>query len=192
MNFLDLFFPHYFYFPFIFYMVLVDSQSGGSFWIRVAVVVAAWIIGTAIYRLYFVLTPAKPQWVEDLFAVARLLSACLFSLYLWNYFGFGDVIPRVITAGVVVGFIFAAISPFWNISGHVTYTTFMIGVLTLTNTIWAVLAPVVAVMVVNRVYLNRHGLDESIGGVMLGVLGIFVFYFKDYASIPYLLPYGVL
>jgi len=172
MSLMDVIFPHYFYFPFIAYMILLDSKSGGSLALRAAVVSSVWVVGTAIYRLYFVACPSKPQWVEDLFAVAGLATASVLTLVMWSHFGFGDVIPRVTISGLAVAMTFMAISPFWNVSGHVAFTTLMTGLLVLSNPAWIVLTPLPLIMIFNRVFLKKHTLAESAGGFVLGVAGV--------------------
>ncbi|MDY6778441.1 MAG: hypothetical protein SVU32_07260 [Candidatus Nanohaloarchaea archaeon] len=67
------------------------------------------------------------------------------------------------------------ISPFWNISGHVTFTAGPSLFLTWYDRRMAPLLIIPLIMVVNRPFLNAHTWLQSIGGLLLasGVLALF-------------------
>lgn len=86
---------------------------------------------------------------------------------LWQHAGRGPIVPAAMEALVGVTLPYLALSPFWNISGHVIFATTPALALALVDRRFRPLLAVPAVMVLNRVYLDVHTWGQSVGGLLL-------------------------
>ena len=71
---------------------------------------------------------------------------------------------------------YAALSPFWDISGHVIFALTPTLYLALVDRKYAPLLAVPVVMVPNRVYLNAHSLAQSVVGFAVAAAIVFGLY----------------
>lgn len=148
------------------------KRFGGNFIKRILTILFAWIVAYTIYKLYFFLGFVKfgYQWIEDFFAVFALLVACLICLFVWRRSKWGHYIPLAIKVAFVLSVIYAIISRFWNISGHVTYTTApVVYLMMVIDKRYLLLLTVPLIMVVNRPLVYAHTWLQSICGFILGL-----------------------
>jgi len=169
----DVFNPIFFLLLCAFIVIYLDWKiAGGKLTTRIITVIGSWIVAYTIYRMYFVLFPESPQWIEDLFAVAGLIIAASLTYYIWKKKNYGKEMIGAIVATVSVVIPYTLISPFWNISGHVAFTTAPVVYLyTLDKKfVWLFFVPII--MLVNRPVVNAHTIEESVCGFILGLLAL--------------------
>ena len=169
----DVLSPIYFLLLCAIIVVYLDwKEKGGSMMARVATIVASWVVAYAIYSLYFYLYPGSPQWVEDAFAVAGLMTAAAITYLVWSVKGYGRTTVGAIVSSMVVSIPYVVISPVWNISGHVAFTTAPAAFLTAIDRKFAPLFVVPIIMLVNRPIVGAHTVAESVAGLLLGLLSL--------------------
>jgi len=170
----DVFSPIFFMLLCALIIIYMDwKNSGGSLTLRIITVAFAWITGFLIYRLYFVVFPyGSEQWIEDMFAVAGFLASIAIVLVVWKLKKYGVETIGAILSAITVLIPYTIISPFWNISGHVTFTAAPVAYLAAIDRKWAWLFIIPILMVVNRPIVGAHTVEESVAGFLLGLLAI--------------------
>ena len=142
----------------------------GSLSRRVLSILSAWVLAYLTYKMYFVLG-FDQQWIEDMFAVAGILVAGVFCSIIWSKYRWGNLLPLAIMVAFYLSAIYLAISKFWNISGHVVYTTAPVTFLTFAiDKRYVLLYAIPLIMVVNRPIVGAHTWSQSICGFILGFL----------------------
>jgi membrane-associated phospholipid phosphatase len=169
----DVFNPVYYLLICAIIITVYDYKMGNGGMIgRITTILFSWAVAFLIYRSYFVFIYPSEQWIEDMFAVLGLSVAILITLVVWEVRNYGCVMPSAIASALAVTIPYVLISPYWNISGHVAYTTaptvFIAGI----DRRWIFLFIIPLLMVINRPYLGEHTIAESIAGFILGLIAI--------------------
>jgi len=169
-----IFHPVYFLLICAFIVIYIEwRNNGGSLAARVLTLITAWVIGFVIYNMHSVFYPsASEQWIEDVFAAIGAATAILITLVLWKIKGFGVEWIGNIVGTIAVLVPFAIISPFWNISGHVTFTTAPVVYIVALERRWIWLFIIPLVMIINRPVVGAHTVAQSIAGFFLGMLAL--------------------
>lgn len=106
-------------------------------------------------------------WQVDALVASGLLVAAGVSWWLWRRYEWGSLVPDAMVALAAVTLPYIALSPFWNVSGHVIMALMPALFLTLVDRrFWPLLAVPVS-MVPNRVFLSAHTWAQSIGGFLI-------------------------
>ena len=108
--------------------------------------------------------------VMDALVASGLLIAAGLTWYVWRRFEWGTLVPGAMQALAAVTLPYVLLSPFWNISGHVIISLMPALYLTLVaRKFWPLLVfPVI--MVPNRIYLDAHTWEQTIGGFLVAAL----------------------
>ena len=149
---------------------------------RVAAFLAAGLLSllpTAAYALVSGKGPMKIMegnaWQVDALIAGGVVITAAAVWYLWRRFEWGTLVPGAVQALVLVTLPYVALSPFWNVSGHVIFALMPTLYLTLVaRKFWPLLA-VPVVMVPNRLYLHAHTWAQAIGGFLIAaaiVIGV--------------------
>lgn len=131
------------------------------------------LIPTGVYSLYvesglFELTKGN-AWQVDALVASGLLIAASVSWWLWHRYEWGSLVPDAMEVLAAITVPYIALSPFWNVSGHVIIALMPTLFLTLVDRrFWPTLA-IPLVMVPNRVYLDAHTWAQSVGGLLIAV-----------------------
>ncbi|MFC7079773.1 phosphoesterase [Halorussus caseinilyticus] len=117
-------------------------------------------------------------WQVDALVAGGVLFTAGVTWLLWHRYDWGPLVPGYAEALAAATIPYAALSPFWNFSGHVTMAVMPTLYLTLVDRkFWpTLLIPVV--MVPNRVYLGAHDWAQSVGAFLVVaavVVGVFWF-----------------
>ena len=89
---------------------------------------------------------------------------------LWKKLGYGKEVLYGAIGLIAVSVHYLIISYFWNISGHVTFTTAPVIYLVLIDRRLALLYVVPVIMVFNRQVVGAHDILQSVAGFILGTL----------------------
>lgn len=116
------------------------------------------------------------SWRMDMLVAGGALIAAGTSWFLWRRFDWGALVPDAMEALAAVTVPYAALSPFWDISGHVIFALMPTLYLALVDRKYAPLLAVPVVMVPNRVYLNAHSLAQSVVGFAVAAAIVFGLY----------------
>lgn len=115
-------------------------------------------------------------WQVDALVAGGILVAAGTTWLCWRRFDWGTLVPGYMQVLVLVTIPYIALSPFWNVSGHVIMALMPTLYVTLADhRFWPSLA-IPIVMVPNRLYLDAHTWAQSIGGFVLAaaiVVGAF-------------------
>lgn len=162
----DIFSPIYFMFLCALVVIYYDSKRTGKLKQGLAVAIVAYAIAYATYNLWYLIQPS-PQWIEDLLAITGLMLAILIALVALKKRIFNGLVKEAVYIIVALSVPYMAISPFWNISGHVAYTTAPALYLTTINRrLWPLMI-IPLIMVVNRPVVGAHTMAQSIAGFLL-------------------------
>lgn len=116
------------------------------------------------------------SWQVDALVAGGVLLVCLALWYLWHRFEWGRLVPFGVLTFAAATVPYAALSAFWNVSGHVIFAVVPTLSLTLLDRkFWPLLA-VPAVMVPNRVAVNAHTWAQSVGGLLLATAAVVAVY----------------
>jgi membrane-associated phospholipid phosphatase len=109
-----------------------------------------------------------PGWTMDALVAVGLFVVAGATWYLWRRLDWGELVPGAMVALAAVNVPYAALSPFWDISGHVIIALMPTLYLTLVDRkFWpSLLVPVL--MIPNRVALNAHTWVQSITAFLVG------------------------
>ncbi|WP_327050910.1 phosphoesterase [Halomicrococcus gelatinilyticus] len=149
----------------------VDSSA---FWHRIGgflVAGAFALLPTVVYFLtrdVSVVAATKGNaWEVDALVAGGVFLAAVVNWVLWRHYRWGRLVPDAMQALAAVTVPYALLSPFWNVSGHVTIALMPTLYLTLLDRrFWpTLLLPVV--MVPNRVFLNAHTWAQSVGAFVV-------------------------
>ncbi len=164
----DAFSPLYYMLLCALVVVYYDSKKTGKTKKAILVTILAYLIGISTYSLWFLVRSSfTPQWVEDILAVSGLSLAL--------FIGYNAIRRKIYNGLVMLGILvlvtltipYAIISVFWNISGHVVYTTAPTLFLARINRKFFPLIAIPLLMVVNRPIVGAHSWSESVAGFIL-------------------------
>lgn len=171
----DVFNPIYFMLLCALVVVYYDSKKTGKFLQAVAITLGAYLIAYSTYSIWYFIQPA-PQYIEDLLAVSGLFLAIMIAMLGLIKGIYNGVILRAINYLIALSIPYAIISYFWNISGHVAYTTAPVLFLIHLDRRWWPLLVIPLIMVVNRPMVQAHTLEQSIAGFLLASVVFLGFY----------------
>lgn len=160
-----------------------QAADESAFWHRIGGFLFAGLLALLPTAAYFLLKSGSivaatrgNSWEMDALVAGGILLAAGTIWVLWRHNRWGRLVPDAMQTLVAVTIPYAAVSPFWNISGHVTIALMPTLYLTLVDRkFWPLLAlPVV--MVPNRILLNAHTWGQSVGAFLVTtavVLGVY-------------------
>ena len=165
--------------------------AGAPLWRRVAGFLGAGLLSlvpTGAYLLYTgsgALTITKGNaWQVDALVASGLLIAAGVTWWLWRRYGWGRLVPDAMETLAAVTVPYIALSPVWNVSGHVIIALMPALYLTLVDRrFWPSLAIPVA-MVPNRVYLDAHTWAQSVGGFLIAAVVVLVLWEFQRREVP--------
>lgn len=168
-------------------MYLEWSQQGADWevlWKRYGSFVLVGLLSFLPSLLYMLVTGQGPMetmqgnvWQVDFLVGSGMILAAGVVWFLWRRFEWGRIVPTAMEALVGVTIPYLVLSPFWNVSGHVIFAAMPTVYLVLVDRrFWPLLA-IPVVMIPNRLYLDAHTWEQSIGGLLLTV-GIVVWVFE--------------
>jgi hypothetical protein len=138
---------------------------------RVGVLVAAGVISLVPSLVYMLVAGVGPMeamqgnaWQVDALVASGVGVVAGTMWFVWNRFEWGQIVPRALAA-VTVPYI--ALSPFWNISGHVVLAVMPTLSLVLVDRRFWPLLVIPAVMVVNRPYVGAHTWAQSLAALLV-------------------------
>lgn len=106
-------------------------------------------------------------WQVDWLVGGGVLISAAVTWLLWTRFEWGPLVPGAMEALALAMVPYLALSPFWNVSGHVIVALLPTLYLTLVDRKFWPLNLVPLVMVPNRVYLGAHTWGQVVGGFLL-------------------------
>lgn len=160
---------------------------------RLGTVLAVIALGRLPALGYVLLSPIgfqraldEPPWQVDVISVVGVALTAGALWLLWRRFDWGRVVPggaAVLLATLVP---YVVIAPFWNVSGHVTFTTSLAVYLVAVDRRFAPVVLVPLVSVVNRPFVGAHTWLQSVAGFLLGlaVVGGLVVFALDAGTGP--------
>lgn len=141
---------------------------------RVGAFLGAGLLALVPTVAYFGITGADPvqstqgnSWEMDALVASGLFIAAAVTWVVWRRQEWGSLVPGAMVALAAVTLPYAALSPFWNVSGHVIVALMPTLYLTLVaRKFWPLLA-VPLVMVPNRILLEAHTWAQTLGAFLL-------------------------
>lgn len=160
----DVFSPLYYMLFVALVVVYYDSKVTGKIREAIITTLVAYAIAYAVYSTWFLMGEETPQYVEDLLAVFGLFAAIYVAMFAVRRKIYDGIVLVGILTMIILSVPYAIISVFWNISGHVAYTTAPTVFLVRLNKKFLPLMTIPLVMVVNRPIVGAHTWAESIAG----------------------------
>lgn len=154
-----------------------------ALWRRIGLFLATGLLALLPTGAYFLIRGVNPiaatqgnSWQMDALVASGLFIVAALMWVLWRRFDSGPLVPGAMQTLIAVTVPYIALSPIWNVSGHVIIALMPTLYLTLLDrTFWpTLLIPIV--MVWNRIYLNAHTWAQSIGGLLIAtaiVIGVY-------------------
>ena len=118
--------------------------------------------------------PDFPQYLEDFSAIAGMVLGLFLCIAVWKALGYGREVICGAIGLIAVSIPYTIISYFWNISGHVTFTTAPVTYLAALDRRLTPLYIIPAIMVLNRPIVGAHSVTQSVAGFILGTLLMFI------------------
>ncbi|WP_231188246.1 phosphoesterase [Haladaptatus sp. DYF46] len=116
------------------------------------------------------------MWQVDALVASGMVISASVTWYLWRRFEWGSLVPNAMQILIVVTIPYMALSPFWNISGHVIIALMPTLYLTLVaRKFWPLLA-IPVVMVPNRIVLDAHTWGQAVGGFFITAVIVVALY----------------
>lgn len=106
-------------------------------------------------------------WRVDWLVGGGVLISAGVTWLLWRHFEWGSLVPVAMEALALAMVPYLALSPFWNVSGHVIIALLPTLYLTLVDRKFWPLNLVPIAMVPNRVYLDAHTWGQVVGGFLI-------------------------
>lgn len=159
-----------------------QAAAESDLWRRVGGFLVAGFLALLPTGAYFLLKSGSivaatrgNSWEMDALVASGILVAATGIWALWRRYRWGRLVPDAMQVLVAATIPYALVSPFWNVSGHVTIALMPTLYLTLVDRkFWPTLVlPVV--MVPNRVFLNAHTWAQAVGAFVVTaavVLGV--------------------
>lgn len=153
------------------------------FWHRLAAFLGTGVLALAPTVAFFAITGASPiaatqgnSWQMDALVASGMFVAAFVLWFLWRYFDWGRLVPGMMEALAAVTVPYIALSPVWNVSGHVIIALMPTLFLTLVDRkFWPMLA-IPLVMIPNRLYLDAHTVAQTIGAFFLTLVIVLALY----------------
>jgi len=174
------------FFLFIYLEWARQDADGSTLARRVGTFLVVGVLAFVPTVAYFLLQPGGlsgalegSSWRLDMLVATGTLIASAALWVLWRRLDWGSIVPGAAVALAAVTLPYAALSPFWDISGHVILAVMPTFYLTLVDRAYwpALLIPIL--MIPNRVYLNAHTLAQTIAGfVVAAAITIGVYYLQ--------------
>lgn len=163
-----------------------QDAARSALWRRVGVIFGAGLLALVPTVGYFAVTGASVvestmgnSWVMDALVGVGFAIAGGTTWYLWRRFAWGELVPGAMVVLLAVTVPYVALSPFWNVSGHVISALLPALYLTLVDRTYWPLLSVPAVMVPNRVFLEAHTWPQVIGGALIAAAVTTGFYWRQ-------------
>ena len=198
---MSLFYQAMKYYPYVFhpitvlgvsFLVLIHHEwalqdaDRSTFWHRIGGFLCMGLLSLTPTGVYVVVTGRGPlkvtqgnTWQVDALVASGLFIAAGGTWYLWTRLDWGPLVPGAMEALAAVTVPYMALSPFWNVSGHVIIALMPTLYLTLVDRkFWPLLA-IPAIMVPNRVIVDAHTWAQSIGALLITtvlVIGVYWFH----------------
>lgn len=152
-------------------------------WHRLAAFLGTGVLALVPTVAFFAITGASPiaatqgnSWQMDALVASGLFIAACVLWVLWHHFEWGLLVPGMMEALAGVTVPYVALSPVWNVSGHVIVALMPTLYLTLVDRkFWPTLA-IPLLMIPNRLYLQAHTVAQTVGAFFLAlaiVLGLY-------------------
>lgn len=171
----DVFNPIYFMMLCALVVIYYDSKKTGKLLQAVAVTIGAYLIAYATYSIWYFIQPA-PQYIEDFLAVSGLFLAIMIAMLGMIKGIYDGIVMKAIYFLIALSIPYLVISFFWNISGHVAYTTAPVMFLIYLDRRWWPLMTIPLIMIVNRPIVQAHTPEQSVAGFVLAVVVFLGFY----------------
>lgn len=166
-----------------------NSGDRSELGVRLGVLLGVLAVGSLPALGYVLLSPVaigvaftNPPWQVDVASAVGVVVTAAGLWFVWRHYDWGKLVPGGALVLVATLVPYAAIAPFWDISGHVTFTTALSLYLALVDRRFAPVVLVALVMIVNRPYLGAHTWLQSIAGFVLAVVvvaGVVTFVLDD-------------
>lgn len=161
-----------------------------TLWTRVGTFLVAGacsLLPTAAFALATGQGPARIMqgngWQVDSLIASGIAITAVVLWVAWRRHEWGTIVPRGVQTLVLVTIPYIALSPVWNVSGHVIFSVMPTLYLTLVARKYWPLLVIPVVMVPNRVYVDAHTLPQAIGGFLLAVTLVVGFYWYRTGSL---------
>ncbi len=145
-----------------------------ALWRRMVSFLGAGLVALAPTVAYFavagsgiVASTMGNSWVMDTLVASGFVIAGVATWSLWRRFEWGELVPGAMIALLAVTVPYAALSPLWNVSGHVISSLMPVLYLTLVDRRYWPLLAIPVVMVPNRLFLNAHTWPQAIGAFLI-------------------------
>lgn len=106
-------------------------------------------------------------WQVDFLVAGGMALVAGVLWYLWRRYEWGTLVPGAMEALVAVTIPYVALSPVWNISGHVIFATMPTLYLVLVDRRFWPLLLIPLIMVPNRIYVEAHTWAQAIGALLV-------------------------
>lgn len=173
-----LFAPEYFLLLCTLTLLLYERRSGvrrGHSIPQIGVIAAAWALAFTVYRATPILFERVPAWGADVVGGLGLALGFLLVRTVWKLRRWGPLVPEFAALLIALSVLHSIVTPVWDVSSHVIYTTAPAGYLSFVDRRFAPLLVVAAGMVVSRPLTGAHTWLQSVGGFVLAstfVLGL--------------------
>ncbi|WP_227353796.1 phosphoesterase [Haladaptatus salinisoli] len=180
------------YYPYVFHPITVlgvgiivlihhewrlQNADTSALWRRIAAFLGSGVCSLVPTAAYMLVTGTGPMetmegnaWQVDALVASGVLISAGVTWYLWRRFEWGALVPGAMQALAAVTVPYMALSPFWNVSGHVIIALMPTLYLTLVaRKFWPSLA-IPVVMVPNRIILDAHTWAQTIGGFVIAAV----------------------
>jgi membrane-associated phospholipid phosphatase len=180
------------YYPYVFHPITVlgvgiivlihhewrlQGAERSVLWRRIAAFLGSGVCSLAPTAAYMLVTGTGPiktmkgnAWQVDALVASGVFISAGVTWYLWRRFEWGSLVPGAMQALAAVTIPYMALSPFWNVSGHVIIALMPTLYLTLVaRKFWPLLA-IPVVMVPNRIVLDAHTWAQTIGGFFIAAV----------------------
>jgi len=157
--------------------------------VRLGVLLGVLAVGSLPALGYVLLAPVavdaaftNPPWQVDVASAAGVVVTASGLWFAWRHYDWGTLMPGGALVLVATLVPYVAVAPFWNISGHVTFTTALSLYLAVVDRRFAPVMLVGLIMIFNRPYLGAHTWLQSIAGFALAlvvVAGAVTFVLED-------------
>ncbi|WP_135362915.1 phosphoesterase [Halosimplex halophilum] len=151
-----------------------QSADRSLLWKRWGAFVGAGVLGFVPTLAFFALqrgTLSKAfsgsSWQLDMMVASGVVLGAAITWGVWRRYDWGRLVPGGMAALIAVVPPYAALSPFWDISGHVIFALAPTLYLALLDRKFLPLLAIPVVMVPTRVLVNAHSALESVAGFVV-------------------------
>ncbi|WP_277555846.1 hypothetical protein [Halobaculum limi] len=143
---------------------------------RIGALGIGWALAFVVYQGLPQLFASTPSWILDATGSLGLGIGLLAIWGFWRTASWGTYVPEFAGVLVAVTIPHLLITPFWDISSHVLYAVVPAGYLGLVDRRFFPLVVIALGMVAARPLAGAHTWLESVGGLVLGVLFVGMFF----------------